>query len=104
MIIAVDFDGVLTPEGYWPKIGPPNNKLIQWLITQQQNGAKVILWTCRVGEAVTNAIKFCSNHGLIFDAVNENLPEIIALYGCESRKIFADIYIDDRAYTYKFTT
>lgn len=33
---------------------------------------------------------------MIFDAVNENLPEIIAEFGGDTRKIFANEYIDDR--------
>ena len=32
MIIAVDFDGVLTPNGHWPNVGAPNTKMIEWLI------------------------------------------------------------------------
>ena len=31
-----------------------------------------------------------------FDAVNDNLPEIIEFYGHNSRKISCDYYIDDR--------
>lgn len=34
--------------------------------------------------------------GLTFDAVNENLPDMIALYGNNCRKVFANGYIDDR--------
>ena len=34
--------------------------------------------------------------GLKFDAVNENLPEIVEGFGGDSRKIYADVYIDDR--------
>lgn len=43
-----------------------------------------------------DAIEWCHGYGLKFDAINENLPEIIEYYGGESRKIFADVYIDDR--------
>ena len=32
----------------------------------------------------------------MFDAVNENLPERIALYNNDCRKIGADYYIDDK--------
>ena len=35
-------------------------------------------------------------HGLKFDAVNENLPEMIKLFGSDSRKVFADYYLDDK--------
>ncbi len=33
---------------------------------------------------------------LEFDTVNENLPEHIALYNNDCRKIYADRYIDDK--------
>lgn len=32
----------------------------------------------------------------MFDAVNENLPGIVASFGTDTRKIFANEYIDDR--------
>jgi hypothetical protein len=32
-----------------------------------------------------------------FDAVNDNLPEIVELYGNNSRKITCDLYIDDKS-------
>ena len=34
---------------------------------------------------------------LEFDAVNDNVPEVIDYYGNNSRKISCDIYIDDKA-------
>ena len=57
----------------------------------------MILWTCRNGIDLTKAIEFCRNIGLVFDAINDNLPEIKVKYQNNSRKIFANIYIDDRA-------
>ena len=45
-----------------------------------------------------DAVDFCRDNGLIFDAVNDNLPEIVEQYGSNSRKITCDIYIDDKAY------
>ena len=44
-----------------------------------------------------HAVEWCKKHGLAFDAVNENLPEVIALYGNDSRKVSADLYIDDKS-------
>ncbi|MDO4187423.1 MAG: hypothetical protein Q4D29_00400 [Lachnospiraceae bacterium] len=96
MIIAVDFDGTLCEE-CWPEIGNPNLKLIGELIYRRSLGDKLILWTCRVGLPLVQAVKWCKSYGLEFDAVNENVPEVIEKYGSESRKISADIYIDDRA-------
>lgn len=97
MIIAVDFDGVLAAAGKWPAAGKPNKELIKWLADLRNIGHKVILWTCRAGESLESAVNLCREHGLEFDAVNDNIPEIIELYGHNSRKITADVYIDDKA-------
>ncbi len=95
-VIAVDFDGTLS-FGQWPKVGPANDKLVRFLQKRQVLGDKLILWTCRVGKELTLAVEWCKQQGLIFDAVNDNLPEIVALYGTNSRKVSCDYYIDDKA-------
>ncbi len=94
--IAVDFDGCLCEEA-WPEIGAPHMDVINAAIVEQRNGAALILWTCRTGELLDKAVLWCKEHGLVFDAVNENLPERLEHYGSESRKVSADEYWDDRA-------
>lgn len=94
-IIAVDFDGTLC-ENKWPEIGMPNEELIEYLKKRQTNGEKLILWTNRVGNRLDEAVKWSAEKGLVFDAVNENLPEIVEAFGVDPRKIFANEYIDDR--------
>lgn len=94
-IIAVDFDGTLC-ENKWPEIGAPNKELIAYLKERQAAGDKLVLWTCRVGEILKNAIEWSAERGLIFDAVNENLPEVLEWMGGDTRKVFANEYIDDR--------
>ena len=93
--IAVDFDGTLC-FSKWPDCGQPNQALITYLQEWRKNGNKLILWTCRAGEALSKAVEWCREQNLEFDAVNDNLPEIIELYGNNSRKITCDYYIDDR--------
>lgn len=95
-IIAVDFDGTLCTNK-WPDIGEPNRELIDYLKDQQKQGVKLILWTCRSNERLAKAVDWCCDRDLWFDAVNENLPEIISLFGSDTRKIYADEYIDDKA-------
>lgn len=95
-IIAVDFDGTLCRDCY-PKIGEANEGLIRRLKELHAQGDRLILWTCRKGDLLEEALLFCMVRGLVFDAVNENLPEIIEKFGGDSRKIFADVYIDDRS-------
>lgn len=48
------------------------------------------------------AVEWCEEKGLIFDAVNENLPEIVDSFGSDTRKIFANEYIDDRNFPLVF--
>lgn len=95
-IIAVDFDGCLC-ENAWPDIGEARQDVIDALLSRQESGAKIILWTCRVGERLAAAIQWCQNHGIFFDAVNSNLPVNIAAFGNDCRKIYADEYWDDKA-------
>lgn len=95
-VIAVDFDGTLSL-GEWPNIGPANEELISFLKEQKKNGDKIILWTCREGDALQEAVRWCEREGLVFDAVNDNIPEMIERYGTNSRKVSCDYYIDDRA-------
>lgn len=95
---AVDFDGTISL-GKWPEVVPANERLISYLLERKQYGDKLILWTCRAGEALDAAIYFCAQYGLHFDAVNDNLPEVIERYGSNSRKITCDYYIDDRSFT-----
>lgn len=99
MVIAVDFDGTLC-KSQWPEIGEPNIELINKLISARNNGHKIILWTCRNGSDLEDARDWCRGYGLLFDGVNASLPEKIQQYGgWDTRKIDADIYIDDRAMT-----
>lgn len=95
-IIAVDFDGTLSLDAVWPKIGQPNYILLEYLKMRKNKGDRIILWTCRNGVLLEEAVEWCRTQGLVFDAVNDNLQEVIELYGNNSRKISADWYIDDK--------
>ena len=95
-VIAVDFDGCLCSAA-WPGIGEPNAPLICALKDFRKHGHKVILWTCREGKLLEEALAWCDNQGLQFDSVNANLDDMNKVYGNDCRKIGADIYIDDRA-------
>ena len=95
-VIAVDFDGTLC-ENMWPDIGEPYYDMIEWMIYLRQQGRKIILWTCREGMRLVDAIVWCADHGLFFDAVNDNIEERKTRFGGNSRKVSADFYIDDKA-------
>ena len=100
-VIAVDFDGTLCTRN-WPGIGEPNRELISQLIEEQKNGTAIILFTCREKRLLRDAVDWCRKQGLVFDEVNRNIKERIRVYKSDSRKISADLYIDDRAVSFSF--
>lgn len=91
MIIAVDFDGTIKLPN-----GSANVPLLERLICEQKNGNVVILWTCREGERLKEALQFCLKHGLAPNYINKNAPQSIVRMRHDSRKIYADVYIDDK--------
>ena len=96
LVIAVDFDGTLC-ESKWPEIGEPNYGMLAYCIAQRATGSKLILWTCRSGDMLQQAIDWCAGHHLEFDAINDNLHESKAHFGGDTRKVWADVYIDDKS-------
>lgn len=94
LIIAIDFDGTVVEHRY-PAIGRTRPHAFQVLKALQSNGHRLILWSHRAGKKLDEAVEFCAKHGLEFYAVNKNFPEEVWSEN-DSRKILADIYIDDR--------
>ncbi|MDY7395957.1 hydrolase [Aureibaculum sp. 2210JD6-5] len=94
LIIAVDFDGTIVEDAY-PKVGNPKLFAIETLKELQKDGHRLILWTYRYGERLQEAVDFCEEKGIKFYAVNKNYPEE-KFQGKVSRKINADLFIDDR--------
>ena len=93
-IIAIDFDGTIVEHAY-PNIGKEMLFAFETLKALQKKGHKLILWTFRQGKELEEAVEFCKNKGVVFYAVNKNYPEEEWNDGV-SRKIQADIFIDDR--------
>ena len=95
-IIAVDFDGCLCQDA-WPEIGEAKQDVIDALLSRREHGARIILWTCRIGARLDAAVQWCAEHGITFDSINANLPENIEKFGNDCRKVYADEYWDDKA-------
>jgi hydroxymethylpyrimidine pyrophosphatase-like HAD family hydrolase len=93
-IIAIDFDGTIVHDAY-PKIGKPMIFAIDTMKQLQNQGHRLILWTYRSGRKLQEAVNFCSENGIEFYAVNKSYPEEV-LDNSISRKIHADIFVDDR--------
>ena len=94
LILAIDFDGTIVEDAY-PKIGKPKLFAFETLKRLQSDGHRLILWTYRSDVRLVEAVEFCKEKGLEFYAVNKSFPEEQFNYS-KSRKIHADLFIDDR--------
>lgn len=97
-IIAVDFDGTIVEDAY-PEVGMVKSETVRQLKKAKEMGCALILWTCRTGKALEDAIRLTDLEGIQFDAINDNLDEVKAL-GWEARKVYAHEYWDDKAIEY----
>lgn len=79
----------------YPDIGKPLLFAFDTLIKLQNEGHTLILWTYRSGAKLQEAVAFCKDNGLEFYAVNKSYPEE-EFDPSISRKINADVFIDDR--------
>ncbi|MCI7119789.1 BT0820 family HAD-type phosphatase [Prevotella sp.] len=96
MIIAVDFDGTIVEHEY-PAIGreiPFATETLKMLMKQNH---KLIMWSVREGKLLDDAVKWCKDRGVEFYAVNKDYPEeTLSNNNHFSRKLKADVFIDDR--------
>lgn len=93
-IYSFDFDGTLCKNKY-PKIGKPIVNVIEFAKQVKSEGHYIILNTMRENESLEAAIEWCKSQGIIFDAINDNLPHMKEFFKNNPRKIFANYYIDD---------
>lgn len=93
-IYAFDFDGTLCTNKF-PEIGEPIAKTIELAKKVKSRGDYIILNTMRKGRNLGEAVKWCKDQGIVFDAVNDNLPHMKEFFKNNPRKIFANYYIDD---------
>lgn len=90
-VIAIDFDGTITEPSPYPITGAVRPKAIE-VIKKLQNKYTCVLWTCRCGSDLVEAINILKIWGIKFKHINES-PSFTS-----GRKIHADVYIDDKAF------
>ena len=95
MTIAVDFDGTIVEHRY-PEIGREVPFAIDTLKMLAREGHRLILWSVREGALLDEAVAWCRERGLEFYAVNKDFPEETRQHDNFSRKLKADLFIDDR--------
>ena len=93
--LAIDFDGTLVEHKY-PKIGKEIPFAVDTVKMLHREGYRLILWTVREGPLLDEAVEWCKKRGLSFYAINRNYPEESIQDESYSRKLKADLFIDDR--------
>lgn len=95
MVLAIDFDGTVVEHRY-PEIGKELLFAFDTLKSLQKQGHQLILWTYRSGKQLDEAVEYCRRNGVEFYAVNRSYPEEQFDESQVSRKIMADVFIDDK--------
>lgn len=95
MTIAIDFDGTIVEHRY-PEIGRERPFAVETLKMLIKDGHQLILWTCREGELLEEAVEWCRERGLEFYAINKDFPEETKDDTHYSRKLKVELFIDDR--------
>jgi hypothetical protein len=95
LIISIDFDNTIVSQAY-PEVGILKSNCKRIINKWYEAGHKIIINTCRSGKFHGDCEKFLIENGISFNYINCNLPELITFYGADTRKISADVYIDDR--------
>ena len=96
MVITVDFDGTIV-EHMHPKIGNEIPFATDTLKELIKDGHQLILWSVREDGLLQEAVDWCHRRGVDFWAVNKDYPEEERSKNNHfSRKLKADMFIDDR--------
>ena len=96
MVIAVDFDGTIVEHRY-PEIGEERPFATETLKMLIRDRHQLILWSVREGKLLDDAVEWCRQRGVEFWAINRDYPEETTDNNQSfSRKIKADLFIDDR--------
>ena len=94
MIIAVDFDGTVVDHRY-PDVGPDAPGAVDVLSRLAADGHHLILWTMRSEESLIDAKKWFDDRGIPLWGVLDNPQQH---EWTSSRKVYAQLYIDDAAF------
>ena len=91
IIIACDFDDTIR---HWGLDGFNSDRVIEILKIAKQTGAYIVIFTASNPERYPEIEQYCKGIGLEIDTINKN--PISLPYG-NTGKVYANIFIDDRA-------
>jgi hypothetical protein len=91
IIIGVDYDDTISP---WKMNGFDFERVIKTLKIAKETGAYIVIFTACSSDRDNEILAYCASKGLEIDRINENPIDL--QYG-NTKKIYANIFIDDRA-------
>ena len=71
MVIAIDFDGTIV-ENHYPEIGQERPFAIETLKMLIRDHHRLVLWTCREGRLLDDAVAWCRQRGAGLCAVHRD--------------------------------
>jgi hypothetical protein len=107
-IIAWDLDGTINVDGedIYPVCGTVRKYAKEVINLLHEIGVKVVIWTsrdvayvqeeCRIYDDLTPAIEFLDGNDIHYDAINKSIQ--FSPWHVNSRKVYAHMYVDDRAF------
>lgn len=99
LTLSIDFDGTIVEDTY-PDVGQVRPYAIRYLQALEGEGHVIIINSNREGKYKEDAIEFLKQNNIPFHYFNENDQRLIDKYSNDSRKIGADLYIDDKSLFY----
>lgn len=101
IVLALDFDDTIVKSKF-PEIIRAKKGAVKYINKLHKKGYYIIIWTCRHGEHIDMATKWLADNEILFHNINTQHPRLVEYYGNDTRKISADIYVDDKALAFFF--
>lgn len=96
IIICIDFDDTIVETNKDFSINKLRENAKEVINKWYMLGAYIIIWTCRTDETQLTAELFLKENGILYDKINEQSVYTSIEWPGNSRKVYGDIYIDDK--------
>jgi guanylate kinase len=95
LTIVIDFDGTIVNERY-PNIDRLKRGARECINELYDAGHIIIINSCRSGDHEKHMRDFLRSCGIKYHVINNNYSPNIEKHGSDSRKLYGDIYIDEK--------
>lgn len=96
LILAIDFDETIAINSPFPKLVGIKRQADYYIRKLVEEGYYIIIWSCRSDGDAEDAKEFLTTHNIPYHQFNEQHPSCIEYYNNDTRKVAADLYIDDK--------